>query len=227
MGLDEDVLGTEVRPADLATAARQHGRHFARYLLAGQFAAGQRVVDAACGSGYGAAYMATTAAFVLGLDLDQKLLAYAEATWRAPNLKFQSHDLHEPIRLGEPAGLVTSFETLEHVRDPHRCLFNLATALAGDGLAIVSVPNGTKELRSGRTKEYHQTHLTAEEFRHLLNERFEWVEERSQVFRSSLGYRLAKFLGRKGHPATCYRFVPGFLDDAKTWLALCRRVRRP
>jgi 2-polyprenyl-3-methyl-5-hydroxy-6-metoxy-1,4-benzoquinol methylase len=170
--------------------------------------------------------MATMAAFVLGLDLDQELIAYARATWQKPNLRFEHHDLHEPIRLTELAGLVTSFETLEHVRDPHRCLSNLANALADEGLAIVSVPNGIKELHSARPKDYHQVHFTADEFHRLLTEQFEWVEERSELFQPSLGYRLGKLLGKKGHLAKYYRFVPGFLDQAKTWLALCRSPRR-
>ncbi len=223
----KEVLETGVCcPPDLATAARRHGRHFARYLLAGQFAQGKVVIDAACGSGYGAAYLATVAARVVGLDMNPKLLAHAQAAWPAANLTFQRHDLHEPIRLGAPAGLVTSFETLEHVRDPRRCLSNLVGALSNDGVAILSVPNGTKELRSARPKDYHLTHFTAEALRQLLAEQFQWVEERSQAFRPTLSYRLGRLVGRKGHPARCYHFVPGFLDEAKTWVALCRRPRR-
>jgi 2-polyprenyl-3-methyl-5-hydroxy-6-metoxy-1,4-benzoquinol methylase len=226
MAMQQDVLGTEVCPRDFAEAARRHGRHFARYLLAVGMARGRRVLDAACGSGFGSAYLATAAESVLGADLDERMLELARANYAGPNLRFLRHDLHEPLPAGETFDLVCSFETLEHVRDPRAALAVLAAALDDDGVAMVSVPNGAKELRDGRRKEYHQTHFSAGELAAMLDERFEAVEPFSQVYRKGPGHYARKLLGRGGHHARGYRFEPGFADTAKTWLAVCRGPRR-
>ena len=221
----ENVLGTEVCPTEFREAAEQHGRHFARYLFAARFARSQRVLDGACGSGYGAAYLATLADFVLGVDLDNNLLHLARSTFSRANLEFRKHDLHEPVQSDGPFDLITTFETMEHVRDPSRCLAALAEMLADGGTLLASVPNGTKELLRGRHKHYHPRQFSAADFEGLLRERFDNVQLFSQIYRRGAGHYLRKLTGRTNHPATGYRFRPGLGEDAKTWLAVCRRAR--
>lgn len=224
--MDRDVLGTDIRPLNFATAARRNGRHLARYLFARDFAAGGHVVDAACGSGVGSALLATVAKSVLGVDLDQELLDWAHAHFARPNVTYRLHDLHDPVVMEGRADLVTSFETLEHVRNPAICLANLADCLCDEGVALVSVPNGTKELREGADKPYHDRHFSAGDFRDLLQSRFEQAEFFSQVYRRGPSHYLRKLLTRARHHARNYRFVPGLDDEAKTWLAVARRPRR-
>ena len=223
--MEENVLGTTICPKDFATAATRHGRHFARYLLAARHARGRRVLDAACGGGFGSAYLASVGESVLGLDLDEQMIALARETYAAENVRFEIHDLHDSLALwaGGPFGLITSFETMEHVKDPAKCLAGLTEVMADDAVALISVPNGTKELRDGDTKEYHQVHFSAEEFDRLLKDRFGEVEPLSQVYRKNWRHYLRKLTGRRGHHSRCYAFAPGFLDDAKTWLAVCRK----
>ncbi len=224
--LPRDVLGTSILPRDFRAAARRHGRAFARYGFARRLARGRRVVDAACGGGFGSAYLAEVAEQVVGIELDEPMLAFARSTFQRENLSFRRHDLHEPLDLERPLGLVVSFETLEHVRSPQQCLSVLAGALADDGIAVISVPNGQKELAAGDYKEYHERHFSAEGFAQLLAGAFEQVEPRSQVYRKGLGHYVRKLTGRGGHHAAGYAFVPGFDEQAKTWLAVCRRPRR-
>jgi 2-polyprenyl-3-methyl-5-hydroxy-6-metoxy-1,4-benzoquinol methylase len=226
MALRQDVTGTDVHPTDLADAAARHGRHFARYLFARQYATGKRVIDAACGGGYGSACLAASARSVLGLDVDEELLAVARRAFGRGNVEFRRHDLHEPIAIDQPAGLVCSFETLEHVRDPDLCLANLAACLDNDGTALVSVPNGTRELRRASDKPYHQVHFSAADFRGIIERRFERVEFRSQVIHKGPGYYLRKLTGGGRHHARDYGFAPGLDEEAKTWLAIAHDPRR-
>jgi len=223
--MGEDRLDTRIAPTDLATAARRHGRHFARYAHARPYARGRRVLDAACGTGFGSAYLARAAEAVLGLDLDERVIAFAREHFAADNCRFAVHDLHEPIRGEDPFGLVTSFETLEHVTDPDRCVRHLAGALAGDGVALISVPNGTKE-RLGGGKHYHPNQFSAGQFHDLLGGHFGRVEPFSQVYRKDLAHYLRRLTGRRGRPAENYRFEPGFDEHAKTFLAVATQPRR-
>src|SRR5687768_5421340 len=83
LGMDKDVLGTVVRPTDFSTAFKRHGRHFARYLFAAKLAPGKRVLDIACGGGFGSAYLAMygQARSVMGMDLDDEILEHARAAF--------------------------------------------------------------------------------------------------------------------------------------------------
>ena len=224
MGTED--LGTSVCPKDFKAAAVRHGRHFARYLHASKYAAGKRILDAACGSGFGSAYMAEVADSVLGLDLDDRLIKLAREQYSLPNLRFEVHDLNKPVTDAGFFDLITSFETLEHVSRASRCLSNLADVLTDDGTVLISVPNGTKELREGKNKPYHRVHFSAADFADLLDSQFSHVELYSQVYWRNFTHYLRKFIGKGTHHASNYRFASGLQDEAKTWLALCKKPRR-
>ena len=53
--------------------------HWHRYAFASQFAADLKVLDAACGEGYGAYLLAGSAAEVVGVDLSEEAVAHAMA----------------------------------------------------------------------------------------------------------------------------------------------------
>ena len=224
--MENNVLGTQVCPTDFTVAARRHGRHFSRYLLASRYAAGKRVLDAACGGGFGSAWLAKRAASVLGVDLDETMLQTARLSFQLNNLRFQKHDLHAPFDETLRVDLVTSFETLEHVRDPHVCLANLAGCLEMDGVALISIPNGTKELREGDFEPSHLVHYSAIDFEDMTRRKFGQVELFSQVLHRGPVHYFRKTFGLGRHHAHDYRFKPGLDDNAKTWLAVCRQPRR-
>ena len=210
-------------------AARRHGRFFARYRLAAGYAEGKTVLDAACGSGFGSAWLARSARTVLGVDLDEAMLGEA-AHWTRPdqalaNLRFEKHDLTQPFKAGTRFDLVVSFETLEHVRDPGAVLANFAAHLVPGGLAIISIPNGTKELHDGDWESTHHVHFTADDFRHLVAANFGLAECYSEFLHRGLGHYLRKAFGGGKHHADDYRFVPGLDERAKTWLAFASRPR--
>src|SRR6202048_3917604 len=51
--------------------------HWHRYAFARRFAAGKRVLDAACGEGYGSALLGTVAESVAGVDIAASAIAHA------------------------------------------------------------------------------------------------------------------------------------------------------
>ncbi len=220
------VPATNVCPKNHSEAARRNGRHFARYLFAAQYAGGKRILDAACGTGFGTGYLALQAKSVTGLDINECRVEWAKAKFAAANTQFSIHDLHDKIDCSEAFGLITSFETLEHVDDPAKCLANMAEVLETNGVAMISVPNGTKELLAGDRKTYHRRHFSREQFAALLTERFDLVKPHSQVYKKGLRHFFRKLTGQGSHHALGYRFVSGFNENAKTWLAICTGPRK-
>ena len=55
--------------------------HWHRYVFARQLAKGKRVLDAACGEGYGSALLADVAASVVGADISDQAIAHARSRY--------------------------------------------------------------------------------------------------------------------------------------------------
>ena len=62
--------------------------HVARYAFARRYADGKRVLDAGCGTGYGSAELAQSAAAVTGVDISADAIEYASASYPIPGLRF-------------------------------------------------------------------------------------------------------------------------------------------
>ena len=94
-----------------------HAEHLARYRLAAELADSRRVLDAACGEGYGTSMLAASGArSATGIDLDEHAVAHAQAAY--PRAKFVTGDVRRLPFDDSTFDLVVSFETIEHVRDP-------------------------------------------------------------------------------------------------------------
>ena len=115
--------------------------HVARYAFAARLAKGRRVLDAGCGSGYGAAKLAEEAREVLGIDVSQEAVDDATERYPAANLRFECADcLNIPAADGS-FDLVVAFEIIEHLSEWRRFLEQARRVLAPDGQFVVSTPN--------------------------------------------------------------------------------------
>lgn len=84
--------------------------HFARYLYAQKFCAGQRILDTGCGVGYGSACLAEVASWVIGLDNDFRAIQYARLRYARPNLEFLVGDCEKLPFPPDIFDLIVSFE---------------------------------------------------------------------------------------------------------------------
>ena len=77
-----------------------HAEHLVRYLVAAELAPDRRVLDAACGDGYGTSLLASAGArSAVGVDLDQGTIAHAAV--RHPGPEFVRGDVRQlPSRTG-------------------------------------------------------------------------------------------------------------------------------
>jgi len=144
-----------------------HAEHLARYRLASQLAEGRRVLDVACGEGYGTALLAAAGAEqVLGVDADPATVAHVRDHH---GLDAQVGDIRSLDLADGAFDLVVSFETIEHVQEPERALDELARVRAKGGHLLISTPNAAESLVHN---DFHVHEFGHDEFVELLRERF-------------------------------------------------------
>jgi SAM-dependent methyltransferase len=167
------------------------GEHRARYRFASQFASGARVLDVACGSGFGMQMLRGSGACVLGVDLDASALV--EARRFAPPSRLVRADATRLALPDRCVDLVTSFETLEHVPDAAKLVRELRRVLRPGGRLVLSTPNrdfGPPELHTGNP--FHVREFTASELRELISDHFDQCRMFGQW--PSQSYRYVPFL---------------------------------
>ena len=162
-------LGFSVEP--YITADDKQGiHHVARYQWASMVIADvkpRRVVDVACGAGYGSHMLATASPTceVIGVDYDPRAVAHAKAHFQQPNLSFREGSMVTWTGAGESLGecdLIISFDTIEHLLHREIALQSIAENLTDDGALILSTPCGFSETRLNPDWEHHKI-----EFSHI------------------------------------------------------------
>ena len=120
--------------------------HIRRYEEAGQFVKGRRVIDCACGPGYGSAIlMAYGVEAMVGMDCDLETVEYAEQWYHQRGPIFVWAGADEIIDVscayqdGETDCLV-SLETIEHLAEPEAFVDAVSELLGDDGIFVVSLP---------------------------------------------------------------------------------------
>jgi len=155
--------------------------HFNRYRFCQQFVSGKKVLDAACGIGYGSRLLAEAGAqHVHAIDISPEAIAAAQAHYEHPNIHFEASDLLFLSATGY-YDVVVSFETIEHIADTQRYLRVIQDCLKPGGLYFVSTPNravsNPRATRFDKPKNpFHQIEWALGEFIELLEEYFT-VEE--------------------------------------------------
>ncbi len=155
---------------------------FRRHLVVYRWIAGQltggRVLDMACGEGYGsAALLAGGAEEVVGVDANPEAHEHARLRYVAPGLRFE-RGLIDGWQDGGSFDVIAFLQTIEHVRDPGAVLRHLGGLLADGGTAFISTPNVLTLAPSGAQKSdnpWHVREYRAHEFRELLEAEFAQV----------------------------------------------------
>jgi SAM-dependent methyltransferase len=151
-------------------------RHLVVYEWIAARVAGKRVVDMACGEGYGANVLAGAAASVVGVDANPEAHEHARLRYVRPNLRFE-RDLVESF--AELCDVVTFLQTIEHVEDPGAILEHFKSMAGPGGRVFVSTPNLLTLAPPGAEKSDNPWHLKEyreEEFRELCKAHFDEVE---------------------------------------------------
>jgi SAM-dependent methyltransferase len=149
-------------------------RHLVVYEWIAERVHGRRVVDLACGEGYGADVLARTAASVIGVDANPEAFAharskYADVTFERNMVELWTGDVD----------CVVFLQTIEHIQDPDSLLAHVRELIGPHGVAYVSTPNVLTLAPKGAERSgnpWHVREYRPEEYRALCERHFAHVE---------------------------------------------------
>ena len=168
---DGDEEGALERALQIYPKLRFILENYARYEFALNFIDGkEHVLDVPCGSGYGAAVLASSAARVYAIDIDESVIGAAEDKYDYHNISFVAGDMM--VCDLPKVDVIVCFEGLEHVTPGKKLIKRFARALSNSGKLIVSVPINEDMLRSDKPNPFHMERYDLEKFTSLLSAHF-------------------------------------------------------
>ncbi len=175
-GVPPLVLTGERTLPDVPAENYWYRRHLAVYEWIAERAWGRRVVDLACGEGYGSAVLARTAASVVGVDANPEAHEHARLKYTTASVAFE-RDLVDTWR-GD-VDCVVFLQTIEHVPDDDATLAHVRRLVGPTGVAFVSTPNVRTLAPAGARRSgnpWHVREYRADEFRALCARHFAGVD---------------------------------------------------
>jgi SAM-dependent methyltransferase len=189
-----ELTGERTLP-DVPAENYWYRRHLVVYEWIAARVRGLRVIDMACGEGYGSDLLASTAAAVVGVDANPQAHEHARLRYRRANLSF-ARELIETFRA--PADAVVFLQTIEHLQYPGAALDHFRSLLAppedraedvrgegGEGERVracavyLSTPNVLTLASKGAERSdnpWHVHEYRAAEFAQLCGEHFASVQ---------------------------------------------------
>ncbi len=184
--------------------------HAERYKFAAKFVQGKRVLDIACGVGYGSEilYRLGKPQSIVGGDISDEAIQYATSRYKdLKNVRFQKLNAESLALENKSIDVTVSFETIEHLEHVERYLQEVDRVLAKDGVYIVSTPN--KDVTHSETNvvdnPFHYHEFVLEEIEALLKSKFPTV---------------AIYYQREYKPTA----ITSALSSVSKWKSLYRRV---
>lgn len=175
--------------------------HWHRYHFATRWSAGRRVLDIACGEGYGSALLARNAAHVTGVDVSPEAVKHARSAYTdLRNADFREGACARIPLPDASVDLVVSFETIEHIEPQQAFVDEIARVLAPGGVLLMSCPNKAEYSdKRGFRNEFHVKELYREELDALLRSRFphaDWYGQRPTFYSIIAPERPAPWAGQ-------------------------------
>jgi ubiquinone/menaquinone biosynthesis C-methylase UbiE len=159
-------------PEDMSGGLME-AEHRARYWWALQWVAGKRVLDAGCGTGYGAAMLADGRPEALvGVDISDEALTDARQRL-GDDVELVRADVRELPFDPESFDVVVCFEVIEHIDRQADALAELKRVLRPGGVLLISSPNRDVYTPGN---PHHVREYRPEELRSELEARFQHVQ---------------------------------------------------
>ncbi len=187
--------------------------HLDRYRFAAQRVKAKRVLDCACGTGYGVRVLRETgdARFVIGVDIEDKAIEYACQKHRIDSTCFLCSSGDRLALPDASVDVITSFETIEHVPDDVALLKEFHRVLRPNGVLIISTPNQWPLAAA----PFHVREYDRKLFVDVLEAEFDCLEIYNQNSGSATPYN-------RGQTAGIVPTTPQNEEYAECYLAICR-----
>jgi ubiquinone/menaquinone biosynthesis C-methylase UbiE len=166
--------------------------HLHRYAIAIDFVKNKKVLDIACGEGYGTNLLAAYAESITGVDIDRRTIEKAIKKYTVKNIIFKEGSVSNIPCEDSSFDIVISFETIEHTDEHDQFLTEVKRVLKPDGLFIISTPDKANYSDMQDYKNpFHKKELYENEFTGLIKKYFSFT---SFYVQSSF---LGSFISRK------------------------------
>ncbi len=176
--------------------------HYERYKFVKEFInENDEVLDIACGVGYGSADIAKKAKRVLGVDINNPSVNFANKIFACDNLSYKCANALE-LDLEEKFDKIVSFETIEHIIEDEKFLLKLNSFLKDDGILICSVPNQTIFPYDPKKVPFHIKHYTVNDILDLLNKTGFCIEDIYFQYENE-NHKVLKKEGEEGYTIVC------------------------
>ncbi len=186
----------DVCPTDTQYVVQLSGYAWALQQLSGHRSL--RILDAACGTGFGTSALARGSARAVGVDVAPEAIVEAQARFRASNLAYLVMDVEQLAFRPGAFDAVISQDTIEHVGDDERFVAEVARVLRPGGTFIVFTP-------------FREVHTTTPETPSHLREYS--PETLSSLLRAH--FATVSLFGRR--PAPALRQVEETLDEVRRY----------
>lgn len=145
--------------------------HIQRYEFASEICIGKKVLDAACGVGYGSAFIADKGAkSVYAIDISNEAIMKAKSLFARNNITFNVDDCEKISSVDNHSiDIITALECFEHLRKPLKFLERCSDILVDDGTLILSTPNVKSLGRSNYGVPLNPFHIHEYTYDELLN----------------------------------------------------------
>lgn len=149
-------------------------KHIYRYSFATSYVRGKRVLDIACGEGYGTAILRDAgASSVIGVDISQLACQHARDRYKIDARVGDAENIPIP---NDSIDVIVSFETIEHVLNPGKFIDECIRVLTSHGTLIISTPNKPVYSAKGKHNQFHHIEFDEDEFTSIVGSRFKEFE---------------------------------------------------
>lgn len=157
--------------------------HLHRYAWIIEVIKDKKVLDIACGEGYGSNLMSEFAKEVVGVDLSSKIIDHAQNKYIKSNLSFLVGSASSIPFENDTFDVVVSYETLEHLYEHEEMISECHRVLKNNGILIISTPEKkTYSDKSNYNNKHHTRELYLNEFKDLISSQFEFINVYFQKF---------------------------------------------
>ncbi len=117
-------------------------RLYGRYHFASQFCKGKYVLEAACGSGIGLGYLARRAKRVVGGDIDEHILSFAQEHYKGRNnIQLYRFDAHKLPFKDTSFDVIILYEAIYYLAHPEKFLVECRRVLKKRGILLICTAN--------------------------------------------------------------------------------------
>ncbi|MCR9291430.1 MAG: methyltransferase domain-containing protein [bacterium] len=175
---DQCAKERSIKAADLKSGERQWGLsfqdievgHLARYSLVEKLLPDScKVLDIACGTGYGSFIMAAQGnRQVTAVDASQEAIGFARSHWKHAQIEYVHASCGSFFEAGtQTFDAIVCLETVEHLVNPRRFLESCWQSLSDRGMLVLSVPHAN--VFPLLDTEFHVQHFTEQSLRQLFD----------------------------------------------------------